>query len=374
MARHDAADDDLPQVEIRGLRKTYGPVVALESADLSVRKGEFFTLLGPSGSGKTTLLSLIAGLQLADQGRIKIGGVDVTNTRAEKRDIGVVFQNYALFPHLTVAQNIAFPLEMRKVPAAQIASRVARAIDMVKLPQLAQRLPSELSGGQQQRVALARCLVYEPKIILMDEPLGALDKKLRLYMQSEIKRIHTDFGVTIIYVTHDQEEALTMSDRICLMRNAQVEQIGTPEELYFRPKSLFSADFLGESNFIAAEVLRIENGFVVAKTPAGETLSALSVEGSDIQPGQSIRIMVRPECVRVMAPDENADNEQTVTLGRSVLTGATSRLLGTRTDGTTMSAAMLTASRVVPYASGTALRLGWAKDACLALAEDATVV
>lgn len=348
-------------------------MVALDSADLSVRKGEFFTLLGPSGSGKTTLLSLIAGLQLADQGQIKIGGVDVTNTRAEKRDIGVVFQNYALFPHLTVAQNIAFPLEMRKMPAAQIASRVARAIDMVKLPQLAQRLPSELSGGQQQRVALARCLVYEPKIILMDEPLGALDKKLRLYMQSEIKRIHTDFGVTIIYVTHDQEEALTMSDRICLMRNAQVEQIGTPQELYFRPKSLFSADFLGESNFIAAEAGKIEDGFVVARTPAGEILTALSVEGSGIQPGQSIRIMVRPECVRVMSPDENADNEQTVTLGRAVLTGATIRLLGTCADGTTMSAAMLTASQVVPYASGTTLRFGWAKDACLALAEDATI-
>ncbi|MDR5884329.1 ABC transporter ATP-binding protein, partial [Caballeronia sp. LZ032] len=212
-------------LQISGLCKRYGDFVALAPTDLDVAQGEFLTLLGPSGSGKTTLLSLIAGLAQADGGSIRINGVDVTDGAPYDRDIGMVFQNYALFPHMTVAENIAFPLQMRKVDAASAKKRVAEALEMVHLPHVAGRYPRELSGGQQQRIALARCMVYRPSIILMDEPLGALDKKLRDHMQLEIKRIHRDLGTTIIYVTHDQEEAMTMSDRICLMDAGKIAQL-----------------------------------------------------------------------------------------------------------------------------------------------------
>ena len=203
---------------ISGLCKRYGDFVALAPTDLDVAQGEFLTLLGPSGSGKTTLLSLIAGLTVPDDGKMLINGVDVTYGAPYERDIGMVFQNYALFPHMTIEDNIAFPLTMRKVDRATARRRTAEALEMVRLPQLGKRFPKELSGGQQQRIALARCLVYRPSIILMDEPLGALDKKLRDQMQLEIKRIHRELGTTIVYVTHDQEEAMTMSDRICHRR------------------------------------------------------------------------------------------------------------------------------------------------------------
>ena len=227
-------------LRIHALCKRYGDFVALAPTSLDVAKGEFLTLLGPSGSGKTTLLSLIAGLAHPDEGRILIDGTDVTHSPAYARDIGVVFQNYALFPHMTIEENIAFPLKMRKVSDAEARRRTAEALEMVHLPHVAKRYPRELSGGQQQRIALARCIVYRPSIILMDEPLGALDKKLRDQMQLEIKRIHRELGTTIVYVTHDQEEAMTMSDRICLMNAGAIEQLGTPQDLYFRPRSCSS--------------------------------------------------------------------------------------------------------------------------------------
>ena len=233
-------------LRISGLCKRYGDFVALAPTDLDVAQGEFLTLLGPSGSGKTTLLSLIAGLAVPDEGKMLINGVDVTYGAPYERDIGMVFQNYALFPHMTIEENIAFPLKMRKVDSATARRRTAEALEMVRLPQLGKRFPKELSGGQQQRIALARCLVYRPSIILMDEPLGALDKKLRDQMQLEIKRIHRELGTTIVYVTHDQEEAMTMSDRICLMNGGKIEQLGTPSDLYFRPRNLFVADFLDQ--------------------------------------------------------------------------------------------------------------------------------
>ena len=243
-------------LKITGLSKRYGDVVALAPTDLEVAQGEFLTLLGPSGSGKTTLLSLIAGLATPDGGQLLIDGKDATYGAPYERDIGMVFQNYALFPHMTVAENIAFPLKMRKVDAASARKRAAEALELVRLPHVAQRFPRELSGGQQQRIALARCLVYRPAIVLMDEPLGALDKKLRDQMQLEIKRIHRELKTTIVYVTHDQEEAMTMSDRICLMNHGKIEQLGTPSELYFRPRTLFVADFLGESNLLEGTVER----------------------------------------------------------------------------------------------------------------------
>src|SRR5580765_8070366 len=245
-------------LKISGLSKRYGDFVALAPTELEVAQGEFLTLLGPSGSGKTTLLSLIAGLATPDGGQLLINGQDVTYGAPYERDIGMVFQNYALFPHMTVAENIAFPLKMRKIDAATAKKRALEALELVRLPQVAQRYPKELSGGQQQRIALARCLVYKPSIVLMDEPLGALDKKLRDQMQLEIKRIHRELGTTIVYVTHDQEEAMTMSDRICLMNHGRIEQLGTPSDLYFRPRTLFVAEFLGESNLLEGTVERVD--------------------------------------------------------------------------------------------------------------------
>ena len=218
------------KLKIRDLRKTYGPVVALAGANVDLREGEFLTLLGPSGSGKTTMLMIIAGLTQPDSGDLWIDGQLATYTPSFKRDIGMVFQNYALFPHLSVYENIAFPLRMRKVSDDVIAKEVSRVLEIIRLPDVGDRLPRQLSGGQQQRIALARCIVYRPSIILMDEPLGALDKKLRDQLQLEIKQLHTELGITVLYVTHDQEEALVMSDRICLINEGEINQLGTLTE------------------------------------------------------------------------------------------------------------------------------------------------
>ena len=242
------------KLAIRGLAKFYGEVVALDRVTLDVREGELMTLLGPSGSGKTTLLQLIAGLVYPSEGSVIIDGKDCTKTPINSRDIGVVFQNYALFPHMTVAENVGFPLLMRKTAANEIAKRVGDVLEMVGLAHANDRFPQQLSGGQQQRVALARCLVYKPEIILMDEPFGALDAKLRETMQVEIKRIHRESGTTMIFVTHDQEEALALSDRICLMQDGRIAQIGTPTEMYDRPANRFTADFIGRSTIFDGTV------------------------------------------------------------------------------------------------------------------------
>ena len=249
------SDDTDYKLRTRGVSKTYGHVVALAGADIEMREGEFLTLLGPSGSGKTTLLMAIAGLNDPDGGEIWIDGRLATYTPPHERGLGMVFQNYALFPHMTIFENIAFPLRMRRRKADSIRSEVERVLEIVQLPDVAGRYPRELSGGQQQRIALARCFVYQPSIILMDEPLGALDKKLRDALQREVKHLHENLGITVLYVTHDQEEAMVMSDRICLMNDARIEQIGTPADLYFQPRSVFAADFLGESNLLPATVL-----------------------------------------------------------------------------------------------------------------------
>jgi putative spermidine/putrescine transport system ATP-binding protein len=223
-------------LQIRNLRKTYSNVVAVDDVSLTVHQGEFLTLLGPSGSGKTTTLMMIAGFVEPTGGSIVLGGRSLTRLPPHKRDIGMVFQHYALFPHLTVAANIAFPLEMRGMRKAEVERRVQAALDLVQLPDFGARYPRELSGGQQQRIALARAIVFEPSLLLMDEPLGALDKKLREHMQLEIKKIHHDLGVTVIYVTHDQEEALVMSDRIAVFNHGSIEQLGSPSDLYDRPR------------------------------------------------------------------------------------------------------------------------------------------
>jgi putative spermidine/putrescine transport system ATP-binding protein len=240
-------------VRLLGVRKTYGDVVAVDHVDLEIEQGEFFTLLGPSGSGKTTTLRLIAGFERPDEGRVELSGVDVTLRAPYERDVNTVFQDYALFPHMTVAENVAYGLRVKRVPRAERRRRVEEILRVVRLPQVADRKPIQLSGGQRQRIALARALVNEPKVLLLDEPLGALDLKLRQEMQIELKRIQrevSDVGITFVYVTHDQEEALTMSDRLAVFNEGRIEQMGSPAEVYERPATEFVAGFVGVSNVL----------------------------------------------------------------------------------------------------------------------------
>ena len=249
--------DNRPAVRLVALRKTYGRVLAAAGVDLEIAEGEFFTLLGPSGSGKTTLLRLIAGFERPDSGTIELGGENVTRQPPYARDVNTVFQDYALFPHLTVIDNVEYGLKIRKVAKPERRRRAEKVLDMVRLSGLEQRKPIQLSGGQRQRVALARAIVNEPEVLLLDEPLGALDLKLRQEMQTELKRIQREVGITFVYVTHDQEEALTMSDRLAVVRNGQIEQIGTPIEVYERPATEFVAGFIGVSNLIDRDGQRL---------------------------------------------------------------------------------------------------------------------
>ena len=239
-----------PDVRLVGVRKTYGEVVAVARVDLEIAAGEFFTLLGPSGSGKTTTLRVIAGFERPDTGTVELAGVDVTRTAPSERDVNTVFQDYALFPHMTVGENVGYGLRVKGVPRRERARRVAEALELVRLPNVAARKPVQLSGGQRQRIALARSLVNHPRVLLLDEPLGALDLKLRQEMQIELKRIQQDVGLTFVYVTHDQEEALTMSDRLAVFSEGRIEQLGTPAEVYERPATEFVAGFIGVSNII----------------------------------------------------------------------------------------------------------------------------
>jgi len=243
-------DPDPPAIRVRGLRKNYGPVVALDGVDLTIERGEFFTLLGPSGSGKTTLLRLIAGFERPDAGVVELGGRDISRVPPYSRDVNTVFQDYALFPHMTVAENIQYGLRVRRVPKAERRERAARALEMVQLSGLGGRKPTQLSGGQRQRVALARAIINSPQVLLLDEPLGALDFKLRQEMQIELQHVQREVGITFVYVTHDQEEALAMSDRIAVLSKGKIEQIGTPLEVYERPRTDFVAGFIGISNLI----------------------------------------------------------------------------------------------------------------------------
>lgn len=354
MNGHDSGGAKL---RVAGLTKRYGPVVALAETDLEVRSGEFLTLLGPSGSGKTTLLMLLAGLLQPDAGEIWIDGTRATHVPTHQRDIGMVFQNYALFPHLTVFENIAFPLRMRKEPASTIAERVRAILEAVRLPHVVERLPRELSGGQQQRIALARATVYHPSIILMDEPLGALDKKLRDQMQLEIKRLHTKLGITVLYVTHDQEEAMVMSDRICLMDAGRIVQLGTPDDLYFRPRSVFAANFLGESNIFEAEVMEVRGSEALLR--AAPNVVARAPGAAELRPGEAVSFMVRPESLRVLADGEEMPNMLAATVEDVTVSGGITRFHLTLPGGKPVTAAQLTEGPRGPINIGSALRLGW---------------
>jgi putative spermidine/putrescine transport system ATP-binding protein len=294
------------KLRISDVRKSFNDFVALEPTSLDVRDGEFVTLLGPSGSGKTTLLMMVAGLLKPDGGDISIDGAIVTYNPPYERDIGMVFQNYALFPHLTVYDNIAFPLRMRRVAESEVRKEVMRVLEIVQLPHVAGRFPRQLSGGQQQRIALARCIVYKPSIILMDEPLGALDKKLRDQLQIEIKHLHRQLGTTILYVSHDQQETLTMSDRVCLMNHGKIVQLGDPETLYFYPESLFAADFLGESNLLDAEVTAQAGNLLTMRSPSLGNIEFRAAQRNIA--GQPGHVMIRPERLFFKRSDVASDN------------------------------------------------------------------
>ncbi len=336
---------------LEGVSKRYGAQVAVDSLDLTLRRAEFLTLLGPSGSGKTTTLMMVAGLQQPDMGTIRLNGASVADLPPYRRDIGMVFQHYALFPHMTVRRNIGFPLEMRRMPREEIAKLVDEALDLVRLPGLGDRLPKELSGGQQQRVALARALVYRPALLLMDEPLGALDKKLREQLQLEIKRVHRERGISVLYVTHDQEEALTMSDRIAVFDHGRIQQIGTPEELYDRPSTRFVASFIGDTNLIAGRSISTAAGVCEVETPAGR------VRASARQPvtvGAPIVVAVRPERVALASGGEGLAGVVT-----DVIFVGTARKYAVRLrDGTDCFVLRQVGAEPMP-GRGEAVRLSW---------------
>ncbi len=310
-------------VEIVGVSKRFGDgaagVAAVDGVTLSVERGEFFALLGPSGCGKTTLLRLIAGFESPTAGTLKVGGEDVTDLPAHRREVNLVFQHYALFPHLTVAENVAFGLRYRSFPRAERAARLAQAIALVRLEGLEGRRPHEISGGQRQRVALARALVLRPQVLLLDEPLAALDRRLRQEMQGELKALQRDLGITFLFVTHDQEEALAMSDRVAVMHRGRVEQLGSPADLYERPATAFVAEFLGMENLTTATVAAAADGAPLLRLPSGALLPA-PPEASPAR-GETIRCAIRPEKLRLAAAEDGPGFP--VTIERHVYQGAT---------------------------------------------------
>ena len=300
-------------VTFQGVSKTYdGKVHVVKDLDLTIAKGEFLTLLGPSGSGKTTCLMMLAGFEVPTSGEIYLGDWPLSKKPPHERGIGMVFQNYALFPHMSIAENIAFPLEVRGMGRADVEARVKRALDMIRLPQVADRKPSQLSGGQQQRIALARALVFEPNLVLMDEPLGALDKQLREHMQYEIRSLHMSLGLTVVYVTHDQTEALTMSDRIAVFAGGHIRQLADPRTLYEEPSDGLVATFVGESNRFDGTIVGRDGAHAVVEMKGGTRIKALAI---DVAEAGSTAVIVRPENVRIGA---GVDGLEDVLTGRVI--------------------------------------------------------
>jgi putative spermidine/putrescine transport system ATP-binding protein len=356
--------DPAAYVRFDGVEKSYdGETLVVRGLNLSVARGEFVTLLGPSGSGKTTTLMMLAGFEAPTRGSILLDGAEITRTPPHKRGIGMVFQNYALFPHMSVGENLAFPLEVRGLPKAEIAEKVARALDMVQLGGYGARKPSQLSGGQQQRVALARALVFEPCLVLMDEPLGALDKQLRGHMQYEIKHLHERLGVTVVYVTHDQTEALTMSDRVAVFNHGRIEQIASARDMYERPETAFVAQFIGENNQLSGTVEHLQSGIARVRLPEGSVVEAEA--GPGLAQGRAVIVSVRPERVRIAT---NGAGEGFPAIVREVIYHGDHlrlRLAAFGEEDFVMKSVVGSGQRIE---IGDAIRIGWAVDEARALA------
>jgi putative spermidine/putrescine transport system ATP-binding protein len=295
-------------IELRGVTKHFDRVVAVDAVTLVVEEGEFFSLLGPSGCGKTTTLRMIAGFAAPSAGRVFIGGQDVTDLPPHRRNTGMVFQHYALFPHKTVFENVAFGLRMRHMPDGAVRERVERVLDLVAMSGMGDRSPSQLSGGQQQRVALARAIVIEPRVLLFDEPLGALDKKLRSQMQFELRQLQRRLGITAMYVTHDQEEALTLSDRIAVMDRGRIMQVGTPREIYERPRDMFVADFIGGANFLPGRVVNLDGDHAVVDVEGVRHLRVPSAHPTGT--GERVVVAIRPEKIRLVIDQPGGDGNR----------------------------------------------------------------
>jgi spermidine/putrescine transport system ATP-binding protein len=348
-------------VALEGVSKRFEGVVAVDDVSLEIGSGEFFSLLGPSGCGKTTSLRMIAGFERPDSGRILIGDVDVTEMPPHLRPVNTVFQSYALFPHLSVEQNVGFGLRFTDISKDERRGRVAEALELVRLGGLGQRRPHQLSGGQQQRVALARALVLSPSVLLLDEPLGALDAKLRRELQIELKSIQREIGITFLYVTHDQEEALTMSDRLAVMANGKVEQLGAPRDVYERPQTAFVADFLGVSNLMRARVLdgrQVDVGGITLSAGQGEAQAGV------------VRLTIRPERVRIEPPSTTGENRVPATIERFVYLGSTTQVFVALPGGDRVQALVANSGDVEEYDVGASVTAHLPADALRILADD----
>jgi spermidine/putrescine transport system ATP-binding protein len=349
-------------VVLEGVTKRFEDVTAVDDVSLEIASGEFFSLLGPSGCGKTTSLRMIAGFERPDDGRVLIGGADVTDVPPHRRPVNTVFQSYALFPHLSVEQNVGFGLRFKSLAKAEARARVREALELVRLGDLGQRRPHQLSGGQQQRVALARALVLSPSVLLLDEPLGALDAKLRRDLQIELKSIQREIGITFVYVTHDQEEALTMSDRLAVMSRGRVEQLGTPREVYEHPETTFVADFLGVSNLMRAHVVgegRVDVGGIVLTAALGDPAAS-----------RVVRLTIRPERVRIEPPGMAGENRVQATIERFVYLGSTTQVFIALPGGDRVQALVANSGEVDEYDVGATVTAHLPADALRILADE----
>lgn len=353
-------------VKFSNIQKSYdGDTLVVKNLNLEIARGEFLTMLGPSGSGKTTTLMMLAGFEVPTQGSILVDGRAIDKTPPHKRDIGMVFQNYALFPHMTVEENLAFPLKVRKLGRAAVESKIKRALEMVRLGAHSKRRPGQLSGGQQQRVALARALVFDPKLVLMDEPLGALDKQLREQMQLEIKHIHQDLGVTLIYVTHDQSEALTMSDRIAVFNDGVIQQLAAPAELYEQPQNAFVAQFIGENNRLEGKVVALTGATCVVKVPELGNVQALTVSVDAV--GRSTVLSLRPERVKLHPAPGSLPNIFTARVAEVIYLGDHVRARISIGAEENFMLKLSNSGGVVQLEPGTMINIGWETADCRAL-------
>ncbi|MDN3563346.1 ABC transporter ATP-binding protein [Paeniroseomonas aquatica] len=357
-------------LELRDLTKRYGQFTAVDAVSLSVQRGAFLTLLGPSGSGKTTILMTIAGFVAPSAGMVLLDGSDITPLPPERRDFGMVFQGYALFPHMTVAENVAFPLRVRGLSRADRDAKVRAALDLVQLDRFADRRPSQLSGGQQQRVALARALVFDPALLLLDEPLSALDKKLRAELQEELKALHRRVGRTFVNVTHDQDEALSLSDQVAILNHGRLIQLGAPEALYEQPRTRFVADFLGKSNFLQGLVqeshlggLRVQSGATTLVQQAPRALRPVA--------GSPALLSLRPEKIALLAAGETAENMVEGHIAAWSYLGAGFLLVVRTADLGEIRVTLPSWRAPIAPAEGLAVRLGWSADAAVPVLDDA---